>query len=417
MVGRLFARATGLGERRARLVALLALGAFGSAWAVTTITTYLPPLLRRYTSSNALIGLVLALESGFALVFPLVVGPWSDRARARLGRRRPFMLAGLLPLIAGLAGVAFVPGLVPIALVLALFFVGVYLFESPYRGLYADLLRRQVLGRAQGVQHAFRGVAIGGALVAGGFLLALWRPLPFLAAAAVVAASCGFLVAAVREPAAKGAAHGGVQELLATPLRVLARDRGVRRYLIANSVWEGSFAGLRSFVVLDITRGLHQSSRVASLALACVAAGYLLAALGASRFGDRFGLARVIFAASLVYGTALSLAVLASRWHTWYYALVVPAAVAGGTVMTLGGGLLYKVMSGRERGATVGLATSSRALGLLIGPLAVGGAIDAARPLLHATDGYAAMWPTIGVPILLVSPLLILLARTEASRR
>ena len=415
MIGRLLARATGLSERQARLIALLGLGAFGSAWAVTTITTYLPPLLRRYTSSNTLIGLVLAIESGFALLLPLAVGPWSDRVRTRFGSRRPFMLAGLFPLTAGLALVAFVPGLLPIALVLALFFVGVYLFESPYRGLYSDLLRRNVFGRSQGAQHVFRGVAIGGALVAGGFLLAVWRPLPFLVSAGIVAASFGVLLVEVHEPATRRGAAGGIRELLATPLRIVARNQAVRRYLIANSVWEGSFAGLRSFVVLDITRGLHQPSSVASLALACVAAGYLLAALGASRFGDRFGLARVIFAASLVYGAGLSLAVLAGRWHAWYYALTVFVAVAGGTVMTLGGGLLYKIMPGHDRGAVVGLATSSRAVGLLLGPLAVGGAIDVARPFLHATAGYAAMWPTIGIPILLVSPLLLLLARAEAA--
>lgn len=383
---------------------------------VTTITTYLPPLLRRYTSSNALIGLVLALESGFALLFPLVVGPWSDRARTPLGRRRPFMLAGLAPLLAGLAAVAFVPGLVAIALVLAPFFVGVYLFESPYRSLYSDLLQRQVFGRAQGIQHVLRGAAIGGALVAGGFLFALRRPLPFLASAAIVAMSCGLLLIAVREPRpAAGSRDGGLRRLLSTPLRILARDAPIRRYLVANSVWEGAFAGLRAFVVLDITRGLHQRSQVASLALACVAAGYLLAALGASRFGDRFGLARVIFAASLVYGAALSLAVLATAWHDWYYPLIVPAGFAGGTVMTLSGGLLY-IMPTRNRGATTGLATSSRALGLLIGPLAVGGAIDATRSLLRSTHGYAAMWPTIGLPILLASPLLLSLHRAEAAK-
>ncbi len=413
MVGRVLARATGLAERQARLIALLGLGAFGSAWAVTTITTYLPPLLRRQTGSNTLIGLVLALESGFALLFPLFVGPWSDRVRTRLGRRRPFMLAGLLPLTAGLAFVPFAPGLWPVAAVLALFFVGVYVYESPYRGLYSDLLGREELGRAQGIQHVLRGVAIAGALVGGGFLLAAWQPLPFLLSAGIAAAACGLVVAGVREPAAGGREEEGLRRLLATPLRIVAGERAVRRYLIANSAWEGSFAGLRSFVVLDITRGFGESASVASLALACVAAGYLLAALGASRFGDRFGLARVVVVASLVYGASLSAAVVAGRWHDWYLALVVPVAVAGGTLMTLGGGLLYKILPRHDEGATVALATSSRALGLLLGPLAVGAAVDASRHVLGATHGYAAMWPVVGIPLLLVSPLVATLARAE----
>ena len=56
------------------------------------------------------------------------------------------------------------------ALVVFAFFFAYYVYEPPYRGLYPDLLTEGVYGRSQGVQHVFRGVAIGGALIAGGAL-------------------------------------------------------------------------------------------------------------------------------------------------------------------------------------------------------------------------------------------------------
>ena len=54
--------------------------------------------------------------------------------------------------------------------------------------------------------------------------------------------------------------------------------------------------------MLYIIDGLHQSKAISSAVLGAVATGYVIAALVAGRLGDRFGLARVIFFASFVYG-------------------------------------------------------------------------------------------------------------------
>ena len=42
----------------------------------------------------------------------------------------------------------------------------------------------------------------------------------------------------------------------------------------------------------------------------------------------------------------------------------------------------------------------SRGLGLVLGPIVVGAAIDAFHSQLSSTHGYAAMWPVIGIPVL-----------------
>ncbi|MDQ3858588.1 MAG: hypothetical protein M3327_09115, partial [Actinomycetota bacterium] len=48
-----------------------------------------------------------------------------------------------------------------------------------------------------------------------------------------------------------------------------------------------------------------------------------------------------------------------------------------------------------------GLFNLSRALGVILGPVVVGAAIDLAEPLFRSTHGYGAMWAVIGVPIIL----------------
>ncbi len=391
----------------------LGLGAFGLAFSITTTAAYLPPLLGRFTDSTSLIAAVLAAEGIFAIALPLVIGPWSDTFQTPIGRRRPFMAAALPPMAFCLLLMAFMPNFWLTALVVFAFFFAYYLYEPPYRGLYPDLLPQWTYGRAQSVQHALRGLALGGALVGGGFLFHVWRPSPFLLASAMTTLSCGSCVLFVRERGGATRVFRGVRTYLSSNLAIVRNEADVRRFLIANAAWEGSFAAARTFVVLYITRGLNQSADVAATVLTLVAAGYLVAALGSGPLGDRFGLARVIALASIVYGGGYVAAGVAQQWHDWYYAVIFPVAAAGGTVMTLAWGLLFKLMPAQQRGAIAGLATTTKGFGLIVGPLAAGIAIDVLAPYLQATDGYEVLWPICGVPILLAIPLVRRLIQVE----
>ena len=401
-------------ERR-RLLWTLGLGAFGLAFAITTTAAYLPPLLGQFTDSRTLIAVVLAAEGLFALTLPIVIGPWSDTFQTPLGRRRPFMLVALGPMAFCLTLMAFMPNLWTTALLVFAFFFAYYVYEPPYRGLYPDLLSQRVYGRAQGVQHIMRGIALGAALVGGGFLFDVWRPAPFVIAALVTTAACGAAIAFVHERGGSGRVFKGVRSYLRTSWCIIREEPEVRRFLLANAAWEGTFAAARTFVVLYIVNGLGQPLSVSSAVLGTVAAGYVAAAIGSGPLGDRFGLAQVILVASFVYGGGLVFGGLAQTWHDWYYAAIFPVAVAGGTVMTLSWGLLFKLMPEQHRGAISGLATTTKGLGLIAGPLAAGAAIDVLSPYLEATDGYQALWPICGIPILAAIPLLVRLRRDEPS--
>jgi MFS family permease len=399
---------------RNRLIWTLGLGAFGLAWSITTVAAYLPPVLENFTDSSTLIGLVLAAEGVFAFFLPLLVGPMSDATQMSLGRRRPFMLLALGPMAVSLSLVAFTHSFVGTTAALFAFFFAYYIYEPPYRGLYPDLLPATYFGRAQGVQHLFRGVALGGALVGGGFLFSVWEPFPFVLAAGITLFACGAVVLLVNEPPAGPPQYERLRTFLAAPWRVVRRERNVRHFLIANTAWEATFAGMRTFVVLYIIKGLGQPLYVSATVLAVVAAGYVLSAAIATRFGDHWGLGNVILGASVVYGLGLLGAGFATTWHWWFYGFIFPVAMAGGTVMTLAWALLFKVIPATDRGTITGLATTTKGIGLIIGPLAAGAAIDILHPYLSATDGYAALWPTMAVPILAAIPFVLRLAEAEA---
>jgi MFS family permease len=398
------------------LIWSLGLGAFGLAFSLTITAAYLPPLLSKFTDSKTLISLVLGAEGIFALTLPVVIGSWSDTFHTPLGRRRPFMLAALGPIGFSLALIPFMSSFWTMTLMAFAFFFAYYVFEPPYRGLYPDLLPPRDYARSQGIQHILRGLAIGGGLVGGGALFHIWEPSPFLLAAFVTTAACGACIAFVREDGGHGRVFEGVGSYVRHSWRVFRSEHMVRRFLFANAAWEGTFSAARIFVVLYLIEGLDAPASVIPSVLGAVAAGYIVAAIVAPRLGDRFGLARVIFVASFVYGGALLAGGFATEWHTWYVGVIAPVAIAGGTVMTLAWGLLFKLMPPEHRGAISGLATTTKGIGLLAGPIVAGAAIDLAAPFLPSTDGYQVLWPLLGLPILAAIPVIASLIPVERER-
>ena len=394
-----------MNSTRSSLIWLLGLGAFGLAFSITTTAAYLPPLLAEFTDSQTVIAAVLAAEGLFALTVPLVIGPWSDTFLTPMGRRRPFMLAALWPMGFCLALLAFMPNLLTTAFVVMAFFFAYYVYEPPYRGLYPDLLHESVFARSQGVQHILRGVALGAALVGGGFLLSVWDPAPFMLAAVVTTVACGAVVRWVREDGGESRVYKGIRAYVGMSRDIFLHLPDVRMFLFAMACWEGTFAAMRTFVVLYVVEGLDQSLAVSSTILATVAAGYTCAALLAGPIGDRVGAARVVFWSSVVYATGLLIAGFAQSWQSWYYGIIFPVAVAGGMVMTLSWAILFRLMPPEQRGAISGIATTTKGWALIFGPLVAGLLIDLFEPYLDATDGYQILWPFCALLVLASIPI------------
>jgi MFS family permease len=392
------------------LLVALGLPTFGLAFAISVLTTYGPVVLIHLTNSTSKVGALIGAEGAFALVVPIVAGTWSDRLPGSpVARRLPFVLVGAPLIVLGLIGLPFSTSIVLAGASILVFFVGYYAYYPPYRALYADLLPQRLYARAQAGQAVLRGAGLGAALLAGGLLLSVWRPLPFAIAAATVVATTFALGPVLR-----------LESDCASPLlpyetisiRRLLANREVRAVSVANTCWEFSFSGLKSFIVLYVVRGLGHSPSVASAVIAVVAVAYVVGAPLAGRLSEQYGIVHVIRFAGLVYGLGLIAGVFADTLTPLLIGLPV-VALAGAIVMTLPQALLFTVAPAGSAGGAAGLLDFSRGVGVVLGPVVVGAAIEIFHGSLGSTHGYAAMWPVIGVPVLLS---LLLLRKLEGRR-
>jgi maltose/moltooligosaccharide transporter len=391
------------------LLILLALPTFGLALAISALTTYGPVILIKLAESPTVVGALIGAEGAFALVVPIAAGAMSDRLPpSPLGRRMPFVLVGAPLATAALALFPFSSSLGIAGAAVLVFFVGYYAYYPPYRALYADLLPRRLYARAQAGQAIARGAGLGFALLVGGLLLGLWQPLAFLIAAGLLALTTIALLPVFR---LQSRCDNTTLPYKAASLRILLKSPGLRVFAVVNALWEFSFAGLKSFIVLYIVRGLGLSAAVASAVIAVVAVAYIVGAPLAGWLADRYGLVRVLRLASLVYGTGLLIGALPHTLTPLLIGLPV-VALAGAIVLTLPQALAFTLAPVGSEGAAAGLQDFSRGLGVVLGPIAVGVAIGIFEPVFMSTHGYASMWPIIGLPVLLAAFLLNRLARS-----
>jgi len=388
------------------LLLLLGLPTFGLAFAISMLTTYGPVILIRLTDSTSKVGLLLGAEGALALFVPLVSGSLSDRLEGSPSARRlPFIVAGAPLIVVGLAVLPFSGSQGVAAACILVFFVGYYLYYPPYRALFPDLLPQRLYPRAQATQAVLRGAGLGAALIAGGLLLGLWRPLPFAIAAATVIAATFALSPVLR---LDGDCRNPMLPYEPLSLRHLFfRSSELRTVAAANALWEFSFAGLKSFIVLYVVRGLGRSPSVASGVIAVVAIAYVVGAPLAARLAERHGIVPVLRVSSLIYGAGLVVGVLPHTLPPLLVGLPV-IAFAGAITMTLPQALAFTVAPTGSQGAAAGLLDFSRGLGVVLGPIIVGVAVEAFHGTFSSTNGYAAMWPVIGIPVLAT----VLLLRT-----
>ncbi len=384
-----------------RTLAILGVPTFALALGITTVSTYLPVVAEDFSDSSIVVGLLIGGEGLIALWLPLVIGSWSDRLSTPIGRRLPFIIGATPPLVAALVLLGFVNSIATAAIVVALFFVGYFVAYEPYRALYPDLVDFAIAGRAQASQAIFRGLGTFLALVGGGLLISIAEPLPFVAAAVIVAACLGaFCWAGVRyrrrerrvddEPIAMVCRH---------IVEMVRGQRALQAFLAANALWELALSALKTFVVLYVTKSLGISLAGSSLAIGLAAVIVLGGALVSGGLGDRLGRVRVMRLSLVIYGIGLLVPFVTTT--AWIVALAVPlVAFGGGVTMSLPYALLMPMMPSGAHGAVTGLYSLSRGLGTALGPLLAGVAIEAAG------DDFRWMWLVCATAILLSIPIM-----------
>jgi MFS family permease len=392
-------RERGLRHEEKTKLAMLALPTLALALAITMVSTYLSTVTRRYTQETIVIGAIVGGEGVMALWVPLIAGAWSDTLRTRIGGRLPFVIAGAIPAAVALALVGFVGSLGLVALVTAVFFAFYFVAYEPYRAMYPDLLDEdRVAGRAQSTQALARGLGTGLALLGGGLLLSVARPLPFVVSAVILgAAIAGFVMLVLRRDllSEMQPGHDDADGPIAQAARLpglIRKHPALRAYLIANALWETALSGLKAFVILYLTVGLRYKLPTASLIVGGVALVILAGAAIVGKAGDRFGRIRVARVALIAYG--LGFIVPGLTTSRGFIAASIPfIAFGGAAVMTLAYAILMPLMPEDEHGLLTGFYSVSRGVGIIAGPVLAGIAISLTSSGPFATThGFQAVW-------------------------
>ena len=375
---------------------MLALPTLALALAITMVSTYLAEATRRYTHQTIVIGLIIGSEGLMALWVPLLAGSWSDTLGSRIGGRLPFLVAGAIPAAVAVALIGFVGSLGAVAVMASLFFCFYFVAYEPYRAMYPDLVDGdEIAGRAQSTQALARGLGTALALLGGGLLLSVARPLPFVVAAVILAgAATAFVVLVLRTGLAQrsqGSGEGPLEVARRLP-RLVLHEPALRSYLIANALWELALSALKAFVILYLTLGLGYKLATGSLIVGGVALLILIGAGAAGKAGDRFGRIRVTTIALSCYGIGFLVPAFTTSRLLIVFSIPFIAA-GGGTVMTLAYALLMPLMPENEHGAMTGFYSLSRGIGIIAGPILAGVliALTDGSPF-GATQGFQAVW-------------------------
>ena len=135
-------------------------------------------------------------------------------------------------------------------------------------------------GRVHGVRGALHSVGIGYGLIGSGLLFHLWRPLPFVIGALIIAVTTTITIVAApasdRAPLEPGQAAADAES--GSWLAALKRPE-VRWFLVANALWTGAIDGIRPYVFLFAMVVLGVSIAEASLVLVFLLLGLALGAL------------------------------------------------------------------------------------------------------------------------------------------
>ncbi len=356
--------------------------------------------LLRYPEVPAWLVGFLSQERSFAGAFVQpVVGAISDRTRTRIGRRRPFFIAGVTLTAASLLYLSGFPPLVQMLMVLAVnaFFLNVAV--DPYLALMADLVPPGQRGRIGTVLAVFNML---GQIVATLLSLFLWDRSPelvFVLVALGLAVSFGITTAGIREPASPPAPRDRVRIDALGYARGLLAHRELVKYVFAALVFWLGTGGVVPYLTRFGVNVLGTSEGQAFELLLPALVGTIVGAVPAGYAADRRGKKPVLAVGLLVFAVV---AFVGSQVQTIPQALVVMAFVglANGVWTALNVPLLVDLVPPERAAEMTGLGSGVWSLAQPIGAVFAG-------VLIETTGTYRASFVG-GAALIFVSFLLLL---------
>jgi MFS family permease len=316
-----------------RFIALYAVGYVGSYVAlITPVVTTLAIKIEELdpVGKEASLGAIAALGAFAAIVSNLLTGAVSDRTRSRLGRRRPYIIAGALGGVVALAIVGFAPNLAVVAIGWVLAQLTLNMVLAALQALLPDQVPLEqrarvsaVLGIAQQVSPVV-GIGLALGVQSAGLGTANMLLIPGIVGAVLM------ILLAVR-----------IRDVPHEPARPFALGAFVAGFRIEKGkrydfawTWFGRFFVILGFAVYTTYQpyfitdklGVPKDGLVLQqlIALLIFAASLTVSAVICGRLSDRSGRRKpFVFASAAIVGVALAMLALTSTLPAFYIAAII----------------------------------------------------------------------------------------------
>jgi maltose/moltooligosaccharide transporter len=361
---------------------LLGFGFLGISLIWPIFNNFIPVFLKDdFGLSASLIGFIMTWDNYVNMFVQPVVGERSDRTHTRIGKRKPWMLAG-----APLAAIFFItvplmrsPAGVMIAILLTN--LSMALFRAPTIALLGDLFPPHQRSTANGIINLMGGLGAIAAFLVGGALYKLGRISPFVFGSLVMLGAVSLVILLVREPEApqaKGAEKTG-GSFLANLREVLqASDRSGLLILLAILCWFLGYNAVETWISsfgrfslgIDVGRMAMLTSGLALM--------FVVFAVPSGLLATRFGRKPVILT-GIAGLTALFLYGLLIRNQIMLIAMLVPAGIFWALINVNSLPMVYDVGDEGRIGAFTGLYYLASNIAAVGGPQVVGFLIDLTR--------------------------------------
>ena len=384
----------------------------------------LPALLLRFVPEslkNTTLGGVTFVGLILAMVIQPLAGGLSDRTRSRWGRRRPWILVGVLLSLLILVGMALASSLWGLLAAYLFLQVASNVGHGPAQGLIPDLVPSERRGLASGIKNLFdmSGLVVT-SLVAGQLMGGDSPALVFAVTGGVLGVSALITVATTPkettpEEPALDAGETSTGSRVRDLLRVNLRDYPdyvwllVSRLLILLGIYAvQSFA---QYYVRDWL-GMENPAQVTGNLLATIGLALTLLVFPAGLLSDRIGRKRLNVFAGALAALGIFLLVLA-RDMSAVYVFGAIIGMATGIFVSVNWALATDLIPSEEAGKYLGLSNlataGAGAASRLAGPLIDG--VNALRP--GAYWGYPTMFVVASASVLIGTLLLMLRVREQ----
>lgn len=385
-----------------RQALLVGLALFGIAIIWPIFNTYVPLLLAEFNLSATVIGFIMTWDNYLNIFFQPAIGSLSDRTQSRLGRRKPWMLAG-----APLAAIFFI--LIPatqttagIALAILATNIGMALFRTPTSALLGDLFPPDHRSKANGVLNLMGGAGAILAFVAGGLLFGVGEIAPFAFGGVVMLAAIILVVCFLREPERSnpvdhGDDGGFFHSMFSSFLN--RKNKAPLVFFLALISWSMSFRALETWISSFGRFSLGMNPGQISLVTAVFAIMFVVMAVPSGLAADRFRRKRVILIGLICLALLSSIGwFIQQLWELAALLFLTGAAWALINVNALP--LFYDLGRGIGVGVLTGLYFLASDVAAVLGPQMVGILIDLTDSNYRMLFAFATFFSLLGALLL-----------------